>query len=169
VHTGRQPQGRRPRVYGSVCQPVGKCKGRSVWLFFLRRPLERLRRCTSSGRWSCCRREYRPFCASSSSCVPRSTMRPWSSTRMTLAFLIVAIRCEITNVVLPERRRSQCQVRHRRAKRKVPSIVFGAFRGAKKGKAPRQRWHSWHPWQCGLCNLQNLKEGRETESLSLRQ
>ena len=41
--------------------------------------------------------------------------------------------------------------------------------GAKKGKAPRQRWHSWHCWQCGLCNLQNLKDARETESLSLRQ
>jgi hypothetical protein len=41
--------------------------------------------------------------------------------------------------------------------------------GAKKGKAPRQRWHSWHSWQSGLCNLQNLKDARETESLSLRQ
>jgi hypothetical protein len=43
------------------------------------------------------------------------------------------------------------------------------LQGAKKGKAPRQRWHSWHAWQCGLCNLQNLKDARETESLSLRQ
>ena len=41
--------------------------------------------------------------------------------------------------------------------------------GAKRGKAPRQRWHSWHRWQWGLCNLQNPKDARETESLSLRQ
>ena len=41
--------------------------------------------------------------------------------------------------------------------------------GAKRSKAPRQRWHSWHSGQCGLCNLQNLKGARETESLSLRQ
>jgi hypothetical protein len=54
---------------------------------------------------------------------------------MTLAFLIVAIRCEITNVVLPERRRSQCQVRHGRAKRKVPSIVFGTFSGQKRARS----------------------------------
>src|SRR2546426_5464973 len=51
----------------------------------------------------------------------------------------------------------------------IPSRIFGAFKGAKRGKVPRQRWHSWHSWQCGLCNLQNLKDARETESLSLRQ
>ena len=38
------------------------------------------------------------------------------------------------------------------------------LQGAKRSKAPRQRWHSWHSWRCGLCNLQNLKGGRETES-----
>jgi hypothetical protein len=48
-------------------------------------------------------------------------------------------------------------------------MVLQRLQGAKKGKAPRQRWHSWHSQQCGLCKLQNLKDARETESLSLRQ
>jgi hypothetical protein len=45
-------------------------------------------------------------------------------------------------------------------------MALRRLQGAKKGKVPRQRWHSR---QCGLCNLQNLKDARETELLSLRQ
>jgi hypothetical protein len=65
-----------------------------------------------------------------------------SSTRMTFTFLIVAIRCQITDVVLPEMRRSPCQVRHRRAKREEESAIDKSLArsGAKRGKAPRQRW-----------------------------
>ena len=62
-----------------------------------------------------------------------------------------------------------CQSHHFRVTRQVPLIALWRLQGAKRGKVPRQRWHSWHSWQCGLCNLQNLKDARETESLSLRQ
>src|ERR1700730_14369603 len=53
--------------------------------------------------------------------------------------------------------------------RKSHWTALQRLQGAKKGKVPRQRWHCWHSWQCGLCNLQHPKDGRETESLSLRQ
>jgi len=54
-----------------------------------------------SYRWA-----YLPPLASSSACVPRSMMRPWSTTRMMSARWIVLRRCATTKVVRPSSSRS---------------------------------------------------------------
>src|SRR5712691_7854031 len=50
-----------------------------------------------------------------------------------------------------------------------PRPTIGRLQRVKTSKVLRQRWDSWHRWHFRICKLLNLKDGRETESLSLRQ
>ena len=49
---------------------------------------------------------------------------------------------------------------------RLRGVTPSNFRPTKSGRLSRIEGR---PWQCGFCNLQNRHDGRETESLSLRQ